>query len=257
MLCVSLKFISCDSTTSPENPLAESLSITTFEIIPSSVEFTLQEDGFRDTTVSLELFALVSGFSDSKAPRYAISEKSSGDIVVQGELSPLESPSFNFSRKVGIPTTTTSFENYIINIFFEEGSAVYAQTDFSIQGFSNNRPEILNTAGPNLINRPSSGEIPAVFTAKVTDDDGQENIDQVFIRVINQTSGEVEGSPFQMFDDGSTYTDTTANDSVYTWFQPVPPNENDPNRDFDIEFYVIDLAGLSSDTVRTTFRIRE
>jgi hypothetical protein len=60
-----------------------------------------------------------------------------------------------------------------------------------------------------------------------------------------------------MFDDGSTYTDTTANDSVYTWFQPVPPNENDPNRDFDIEFYVIDLAGLSSDTVRTTFRIRE
>lgn len=250
-------FISCDSTSSPENPLSDSPSIPSFEVTPSSVEFTFQEDGFKDTTVTIELYALIVDHSDSNIPQYAISEKSSGNIVAEGELSFLDSNQYNFSEEAVLQATTTTIENYTVNVFFENAPLVYAQTGFSIKGFSNSPPEIIYTTGPEVVNRPSSGEIPAVFTVKVTDLDGQETLDQVFIRVINQASGEVQGSPFQMYDDGTTYNDTTANDSVYTWFQPVPPNENDPNRDFDIEYYAIDQAGLSSDTVRTTFRIRE
>jgi hypothetical protein len=68
---------------------------------------------------------------------------------------------------------------------------------------------------------------------------------------------EVQGSPFEMFDDGSTFDDDVASDSIYTWSLPVEPTNNNPNRDFNIEFYALDEGGLSSDTIRTTFSIRE
>lgn len=254
---IAVGFYACDSTTAPENPLADSPSIASFEITPTSIEFTMKEDGFKDTTITVELYSMILNGADSDNVLYAFSDKSSGEVVAEGELTSLESPEFNYSAEVDIETTTTSSGNYTVSVFFENNPSVYAQTGFSSQGFSNDRPEILKTAGPNLINRPSSGQIPAVFTAKVTDADGQETIDQVYIRVINQASGEVEGSPFQMFDDGTTYNDSTANDSIYTWSQNITPTDQNPDRDFNIEFYAIDQAGLSSDTVRTTFRIRE
>lgn len=253
---MSAGFYACDSTTAPENPIGEQPFIGEILITPNSITFS-EEDGYTDTTLAIEIFARIQNFPAPVAPRYSVTKKSSGEQISEEELETHDSRRFNYISTVSIETTTTSIEEYIINIFWETGSDSYAQTTFPINGFSNFPPQILETSNPEVVNRPASGEVPAVFTAKVIDDDGQETIDQVFIRVINQASGEVQGSPFQMHDDGTTYNDSTANDSVFTWYQPVLPNEEDPDRDFDIEFYAIDKGGLSSDTVRTTFSIRE
>jgi hypothetical protein len=104
------------------------------------VEFTQQEDGFKDTTITIELYSLILDNSDSDIPRYAISNRSSGDIVAEGELSFLDSKRFNYTAGADILTTTTSVEGYTVNVFFESNSQVYAQTGLIIKGFSNFAP---------------------------------------------------------------------------------------------------------------------
>ena len=60
-----------------------------------------------------------------------------------------------------------------------------------------------------------------------------------------------------MFDDGISNEDQIANDSVFTFSLPVTPTDNRPNRDFDIEYFAEDISGLTTDTVKTIFIIRE
>lgn len=249
-------FSACDSTSSPEDLLSDSPEIRNLSVTPLKVQFTLEDDGFKDTTLvfSIQVSALN---MNGLMPQYSLTERNSLTNYAEGELT-LSNNGF-YEAQMTFETKTTSFAHLILNVFVNDvnGNANYAQSSIHIDGFSNNPPEILATDGPEEITRPSSGEIPAIFTAKVTDRDGHETLEAVFIRVINQESGEVTGSPFEMFDDGSTYDDEIANDSTFTWSLPVTQTDNNPNRDFDIEFYAIDKGGFISDTIRTTFRIRE
>ncbi|SMO33999.1 hypothetical protein [Gracilimonas mengyeensis] len=252
---IGLGFYACDSTTSPQNPLEETPAITFLALYPSEAAFT-QEDGFRDTTLTVQIQGSVKHFSADDQLLYTISYKG-GETILEDSLTNFNGGSF--SGTFELETSTTSFQDYLINVFAynESNPGNYAQALFKVKGFSNFAPQIIETDSPGEITRPSTGEIPATFTAKVTDQDGQENIDKVYLRVISQQSGEVEGSPFEMFDDGSSFGDEVENDSTYTWSLPVTQTDNNPNRDFDIEFYALDKGGLSSDTVRTTFSIRE
>lgn len=253
---MSAGFYACDSTTAPEDKLREAPTVNFFNVSPSEVQF-ISEHGFKDTTLSISVEARFDNHEYLDNPFITISDKSSAEIIEEQSLELVDSITNTYAVDFNISTTTTSIEDFIINMIYDAKQGNYAQKVLKIRGFSNFPPEILETDSPEVINRPESGSIPAIFTAKVTDEDGQENISRVYLRVINQQSGEVEGSPFEMFDNGETYDDETANDSTYTWYQSVPPNEENPNSDFDIEFFAMDKGGLSSDTVRTTFSIRE
>lgn len=251
-------FYACDSTTSPRELDTDFPAIIALSISPKNIPFTEEVDGYRDTTISLELQFSAENVSASDQIRYALSD-SKGETLLENAIEIQGDENQTYSETIDLGVTTTTIADYTINVFLinEAGDGNYGQTKFKVEGFSNFPPEILETSSPDVINRPASGEVPAVFTAKVVDNDGQETIDRVYIRVINQASGEVQGSPFEMFDDGTNYNDSTASDSVYTWYQSVPPNEENPNLDFDIEFFAIDKGGLSSDTIKTTFSIVE
>ena len=245
----------CDPTTSPKELTDDVPSVQAALVIPGDVEFQAT-DGFKDTTLT---FAINAAFNNlgNNIPHYVVRNKETEKILTEDILTYTD---FGHVGNFQISTTTTSYEDYFVEIYVydEEAQGNYYQTSISIRGLSNNRPVITDTTSPGTIIRPSSGETLAVFTATVTDADGDNTIDRVFLRIIDQTSGEVEGSPFLMSDNGSSLGDETADDQIYTWSYGVPGNPDSGiiDRDYDIEFFALDKGGLYSDTLRTTFHIR-
>ncbi len=252
---ILLLFLACDTTTEPIDNLSLFPEVVGISILADSVIFT-RADGFTDTTITVPIDATILNTDETSTLGFVIRDAATLEDLIIGDLT--AAPEENsFSGEASINTSTTSVGSFIIEVyaFDASGRGGFAQTPFYIVGFSSAPPSIIGTTSPGTIIRPLSGSIPAVFTARVTDPDGDETISQVSIRVI-QNNVDVQGSPFEMFDDGSTLGDTTANDFVFTWSQNVTPTTGEQDRDFDIEFFAIDQGGLYSDTVRTTFSIR-
>jgi hypothetical protein len=246
---------SCDFTTAPKNPLAQTPGISNIEINPSEVIFSPQ-DGFTDTTITLEIGALIDNIG-SDTPRFTISNKRTGEFVGEGELSPSDSQNFNFSADYELETATTAIEDFMVNVFFTESQDIYAQTELSVIGFANNPPEILSAQNPEEVTIPTGGEtVDVFFTAKVTDPDGQDNVDRVLIEFINEDGTRLVPEPNQLLDNGLNNSgDQVAGDSVFTIAFTIT-SSNTPNRR-KVEYFAIDKAGLSSDTVETNFNIVE
>ena len=246
----------CDEVTTPTNEFEESPIVNSLSVTPNDIDFA-PSDGFKDTTITIIIDASIENISQESTFGFVLRDKISQESILNGELI-ASTEADKFGNEIELETTTTSFQEFLVEVYAynNDGSGNFIQTAISVKGFSNNPPDIISVNNPDTLQRPTSGEIIARFTAKVTDLDAQNSLDQVLIRVINQETGEVTGSPFQMVDDGSS-GDLIANDSTFTWALPVTPTDNNPNRDFNIEYYAIDLGGLVSDTVKTTFSIRE
>jgi hypothetical protein len=253
--------LGCDSTTSPSDPTSTGPKVLSLSLSPDQVQFE-PEDGFKDTTLVVGITTSIEGLDENSSFGYVIRRQGNQQVFAKGTFEDSGAPSGNSIDNLSVDqsflTSTTSFSNFLIEVyaFDQNGNGNNIQTDFSISGFSNNRPVITDTTSPGTIIRPEIGSEDATFTATVTDADGDETISRVFLRIIDQQTGEVEGSPFDMADDGASLGDQTANDLVYTWSLPVTDTDNRPDRDYDIEFFALDQGGLYSDTLRTTFHIR-
>ncbi len=245
----------CDETVSPSNNFEAIPSVERLTVIPNDVSF-VPEDGFKDTTFTIHIEASIINVTEETTYGFAIRDKVTKELVSTGELT-AESRDNIFWNESDLETSTTSFEEYIVEVYAynNDGNGNYFQTQLSVSGFSNNPPEILEVNNPEEVQRPSSGQTSVSFTAKTTDEDGQDTIDAVYLRLISRVSGEVSGSPFQLYDDGSTQSDTAPNDSIYTATFPVSPANQ--LQTYDILYYAIDKGGLVSDTVKTTFSIIE
>ncbi len=248
----------CDDTISPVNTFSESPDVKQLTVSPDEVTFTLA-DGFKDTSVTIQIDATIENVNDDTFIGYSITDRGNQELLISNEL--VSGNTVNtYSSEIELETTTTSFLDLLIEVFAytEDGKGNYIQKSLGITGFSNNPPEILEVSNPDTLTRPVSGDIPAIFTATVTDLDGDDTISRVLIRIIDSEDGEVTGSPFDMADDGNSLRDETANDNIFTWSLNVPSNPASGriNRDYDIEYFAIDKGGLYSDTLRTTFSIR-
>lgn len=252
---------SCDSTTSPENPLTDQPSLTNLTINPSLVQFEKEKDGFRDTTLTVVISAVIQSTQDMNPPRFSVLNKNSGELIIEGELSQAESNDETYIASAEINTTTTSNENFIINVILDTPQNSYAQTTFSVRGFPNIEPEIIYAKNSAEVQIPNDDEvIPVRFEAKVTDEDGQDNISGVYIEFLNEDGTKLIPNPNQLLDDGqnsnpSDSGDEIAGDSVYT-IRFFVDSTNTPNMR-TAQYYALDETGLSSDTVETTFNIIE
>ncbi len=260
LLGLSTVFLSCDSTTSPRSPFPDSPSIESLNITPPEINFSLQQDGYKDTTVTFTILSQISDIIGNQNPRFFVSLKSSGESVSEGELSPSNSQQHNYGAEVNINTTTTSIENYIVSVFLESNPDNYAQTGFKVNGFPNNPPTIIEVNNPEEVTIPNEGETTDVFfTAKVNDLDGQNNIDQVLIEFLNEDGSKLIPEPNKLLDDGNSGPDGSgdqvAGDSVYTIAFTITSANTPNNR--TAQYFAIDKAGLSSDTVETSFNIVE
>lgn len=251
--------ISCDDTLTPKDYDDIDPYVTDLTVNPSDLTFDSVLDGQKDTTITFDLNVMGFNFETDAVPYYSVFI-GDDDIPFIQEKFPINfSPITTFQTSFSIETNTIEFETYTILVTptLSGGNQNYAQAIVSQSGVPINAPEILEVNNPDTLIRPLSGSTNAFFTAKVFDPDGQQNIDRVLIRIIDTEVGEVQGSPFEMFDDGSSNQDQIANDSVYTFSLPVTPTNNRPDRDFNIEYIATDISGLRSDTLRTIFIIRD
>lgn len=252
---------SCDSTTSPKSPIADQPYISNLTINPDRIEFERNSDGLKDTTISINIEASFGNADEMISPRYTITNRNTNELISDGELMVSESNSDLFSATTEISTSTTSNEEFIINVTVNDSNNLYAQTILTVRGFPNQAPEIIFAENQESVQIPNNDNvIPVTFEAKVIDEDGQDNISGVFIEFLNENGSRLVPIPNELFDDGQNSNandsgDLVAGDSVYT-IRFFIDSTNTPNRR-TAQYFAIDETGLSSDTVETTFNIIE
>lgn len=223
-------------------------------MLPANVVFS-PENGFKDTTLTISVEARFQNYDALDDPLVVVFSKTENKITAQLPLEIIDSQTNTYSASFEIQTTTTSIENYMVNVIYSHKAGLYIQKELSIKGFSNSRPQLISVNNPASVSRPTSGTKPVIFTAKATDADGQNTLEGVYMRLISQVSGEVSASPFTMYDDGTTAGDAIANDSTFTLaLQINPANQLET---YNIHYYAVDKGGLISDTLKTTFSIVE
>ena len=247
----------CDSTSVPDSVLDNQPQITSITANPSEILFSEELDGIKDTTLTVTVLSEGENMDTESSILLVVTDLISEQVIV---TKPLTSDNSNLYRaQFDLETNTASSTSYLIKVTAYSLQEVgnYATTVLNVEGLQNYKPIIFATSSPDTIFRPTSGSVPATFTASVSDQNGDNTIDNVLLRVIDLSTGEVSGSPFTMADDGTSLGDASANDLIFTWELPVSQTTGEQNRDYNIEFFAIDNLGLSSDTVRTTFHIRE
>lgn len=249
-------FYACDSTTSPKNIFQEGPVISNFDISPQNVQFSASQDGIKDTTVQVSFSVHTLHTTSDQKPTLTLTNRSTGIIEVEKQMSPTGTDQA-FKLEIPFQTKTTLFKEYDVSVVIQDdnGNYNYARSSLALEGFSIAPPVILEVHNPASVQRPASGEKKHPFTAKVTDPQGQEIIDRVFVRIISQETGEVSSSPFQLYDNGKEGDDAVANDSVYTVTFKV--NSSNKLQTYNLHYYAINKGGLTSDTVKTTFSIVE
>lgn len=250
--------VSCDSTPgsvdrSQSYPIVESLHLD-----PDSILFSNQ-DGMHDTTVAINLLASVTAaLPPDSTPRYSI-QMENGDVVLEGRMDPaLSTGELLFGHTVNLHLNTADVATYLVYAytFNDAGQGNWMQTRLVIRGIAANPPLLLEASNPDSVVIPAAGQTRSIdFTARATDPDGQQNI--AFVRMKLYNSGETSNpiNQYDLKDDGDVNGsgDATAGDSVYT--RTLNINSSNSPSDYDIYYFVLDKAGLSSDTVKTTLSI--
>lgn len=258
LVLISLVWISllgCDDTLSPNELNTIEPYVQNFSVNPATLDFDLTADGTKDTTITFLMDIESINLDTDSTPHYSVFLNSEDLPFLQGQLNRVSDE--NFSESFSINTKTYFFDTYTILITptLTSNTANYSQSRISQVGVPFNEPEILTAENPSQVQRPQSGSVNVMFTAKATDVDRQANLDGVFLRLISRTNGEVNNSPFELFDNGNTAGDVTAQDSVFTLTFPV--NSGNQLQTYDILYYAKDKSGLVSDTVKTVFSIVE
>lgn len=201
----------------------------------------------------VDIEAEILNLTDS-LPMLSLIDRSTELLFLQQNMERSQIPQI-YTLQVPLQTRTTYFNEYrvIVTAVSEMGRSTYAVASLNYKGFSEAAPQILSVTNPDSVTKPADNTDLYPFTAKVTDIEGQDTIEGVFVRIINPVSGEVNNSPFQLFDDGTNGEDITARDSVYTITFPVDPESQ--AQTFDLLFYAVDKGGLTSDTLTTQFTI--
>ncbi len=252
-------FASCDDALTPKDFDEQQPYVQNLVVNPSTISFNPETDGQKDTTLILDVTVDGFNFEADSVPYYSLFLGDDENPFLQDKFLVNFSPITTFQASIPIETNTIDFETYtlLITPSLKGNNENFAQSIIRQTGVPINAPQILEVNNPDTLFRPESGSITAFFTSKIIDLDGQNNLEKVSIRIIDREVGEVQGSPFEMFDDGISNEDQVANDSVFTFSLPVTPTNNRPNRDFDIEYFAEDISGLTTDTLKTIFIIRE
>jgi len=258
ILTFCVGFYACDSTTSPIDPLSEEPTITRFSMTPQHVQFSPTADGIKDTTVNVRFEVSTENLPVGNVPLLHIMDNYTNEVAYEIPMNGTPTEDF-FVHEIPFETKTTFFEEYTVNVLLSgsPNNLNYAQGSLELFGFSVVPPEILEIDNPETLQRPEEDEpdVPVPFFAKATDEEGLDSIEGVYLRLISRESGELDSSPFRLYDDGENGGDLTAGDSLFTLvFQFSSENQIET---YDAYYYAVDRGGLVSDTVKSVFRVIE
>jgi len=249
--------IHCDSLPDTPTQSYAYVDLSHFRVEPTEVTFNVEMDGFKDTTLQFTLYAQLHNSELLEYLGYIIREPRTGVILLEEQLStPVSDPlPIEVQGTFSWETSTTNFEQLLVELYALDryGYGIQHQATLSIEGIASSPPQII------WVNNPGSVEIPTgsttlniPFQAKVTDPDGQETLDRVFIAFENEDGSILIPNPNILTDTG-TGLDEVAGDSVFTITFSVNSSNSPQNR--TVLYYARDKAGLFSDTLKSTFNI--
>lgn len=258
LFVVATLISSCDKTPGIVDRTQSDSNVLTNSVIQPT-EFIFASQAGLDTTLTIHLKVQVNDTTAIKGvPRYQISDNATDSTIIKGTISQYDATTHTFSGSAKIQATTNEFRELTLLLYAVNKQNLLTNTFqavITIKGVKGHPPELLSVANPDTVTIPTSGNQPIVFTAKVIDPDGQNNIDRVLLDLVSANVGKLNGSPFQMYDDGnqndigggSGSGDVTAGDSVYTRTFQINSG-NTPDK-LTVRYYAIDKSGLSSDTL--------
>ncbi len=254
ILLVIAALASCD-----ETPGANALDnrpprITEMVLLPGDLHFDRDRDGVKDTTIQFTLSVrnLDAGPLDNP-PILTLYDLDLGTKRFDQVLATYDASKNRYSTTFTLSTNTNLFRNfelvvYAVNNENELGNRIVRILKFS--GIPGIKPVVVNaTITPAVAQIPLAGQ-PARridFVAEVSDDDGLDNIDQVFMRLVSETTGPL-GTPFLM-----TAGSVTGTVKRYTTTLEIG-SSNSPDK-IRVLFYADDRAGLRSDTLYRSLEI--
>jgi hypothetical protein len=228
--------------------------ITDLQVNPGDLQFDRVRDGVKDTTIQ---FTLSVKNLDTKPldnpPVLIVNDLDLGVKRFDQEVYTYNASTNRYSTTFSLTTNTNQFRNfelivYAVNSEYELGNRIVRILKFA--GIPGIKPVVVNASIT-----PAVAQIPAVgqaarridFVAEVSDADGVDNIDQVFMRLVSETTGPL-GSPFLM-----TAGTVTGNVKRYTTTLEIS-SSNSPDK-IRVLFYADDRAGLRSDTLYRSLEI--
>lgn len=253
--------VSCDDALTPKDFDEQQPYVQNLVVSPTEISFDPQRDGQKDTTLILNVTVDGFNFDVDSVPYYSVFLGDTESPFIQKKFPVNFSPLTTFQTSIPVSTNTVIFETYtlVITPSLSGNNQNFAQAIIRQTGVPINPPEILEVNNPEEVEIPSGSDVTRVlFTAKVTDADGQDNLDRVFIDFVNEDGSILTPDPNILLDDGNNSNsngsgDATASDSVYT-IQFFVDSSNTPNNR-TARYYALDKSGLSSDTLTTTFNI--
>ena len=253
-LVLTLAVISCD-----ETPGANSLEITPPQLTdmtlsPGDLQFDREIDGVKDTLIRFDISVKN---KDSRqldfAPEVIINDTDNNILFNTYELDSYDASTGRYSGSFSIQTNTNLFKNFEIIVFArnseqELGNRIVRKLKLS--GIPGIKPIIQTaTITPAVAQIPLAGQ-PARridFVADVFDEDGLDNIEQVFMRLISETTGPL-GTPFLLTPGSLSGTARSYSTTLEIG------SSNSPDK-IQVLFYADDKAGLRSDTLYRSLEI--
>ena len=245
---------SCDETpgvNALDNPPPR---IADLVITPGDLQFDRERDGVKDTTIQFVLSVRnVDAGPLAQPPILILNDLDLGARRIEKELADYDAGANRYSTTFELETNTNLFRNFELVVFAvnteqELGNRIVRLLSFS--GIPGIKPTIVDaTITPATAQIPATGQAARRidFVADVADEDGLDNIDQVFMRLISETTGPL-GTPFLM----TAGTETGAARRYTTTLEINSSNSPDKIR---VLFYADDRAGLRSDTLYRSLEI--
>jgi hypothetical protein len=255
-------FITTCSDTTSVKPI-HTQNVILQDVIISPINISFKNTAIqKDTTINLTFAATVTDTSLIKGdPYFTIIDLQSEQAIASGRLTDFDKSKIRYSTIYPLQLNTTTFVEYQVYIFAidkQNQSSNRYQTIITVQGNVGEPPVVLNVSNPDTVQIPTGSNINNIdFKAKVTDPDGQSNIDSVLVNLVSQNTGKpLTGSPYLLYDDGgstnvggSVSGDAFKGDSVYTRrFQVSSSNTADK---LTVSYFAVDKTGLHSDTTTT------
>ena len=256
-----LAFASCDDTLAPKDFDEQQPYVQNLVVSPSEITFDPETDGQKDTTLNLNITVNGFNFGVDSVPYYSVFVGNEDFPSIQEKFPVNFSPITTFQTSIPIVTNTIDFETYtlLITPSLSGNNQDVPQAIITQTGVPINAPEILEVNNPAEVEIPNDdSQVRVRFTAKVIDQDGQNNIDRVFIEFVNEDGSVLIPDPNILYDDGINTSNTergdlVANDSVYT-IQFFINSSNTPTNRI-VNYFAIDKSGLRSDTLKLPFNL--
>jgi len=254
LLVLSLFVHTCDETPGINSLDIAPPQLTDMTLSPGDLQFDREIDGVKDTLIRFDISVRN---KDNRpldfSPEVIINDTDNNILYNVYELDSYDTSTGRYSGSFSIQTNTNLFKNYEIIVFArnseqELGNRIIRK--LRILGIPGIKPIIQSaTITPAIAQIPLAGQ-PARridFVANVFDEDGLENIEQVFMRLISETTGPL-GTPF-LLTPGSL---SGAARSYSTTLEIGSSNSPDK---IQVLFYADDKSGLRSDTLYRSLEI--